>query len=150
MTRLVHLLATGCGAGYVPGIPGTAGSLLGLLLAVVLAPLAPLHYALFTATFALLAVWIADRALCGFQHKDPKQIVIDEVAGYLIVIGGHPWSWRLAIVAFCLFRVFDMVKPPPCRALERLPGGWGIVADDCMAAVYANLCLWGIRQWVVL
>ncbi|MBI4367469.1 MAG: phosphatidylglycerophosphatase A [Deltaproteobacteria bacterium] len=142
MDRLVVWFATGCGAGFVPRIPGTVGTALGMPLAAGMAALPPGPLAACVVTFGVVAMWIADRALCRFPVKDPRQIVIDEVAGYLVAVAGHPWSWRMALVAFVCFRLFDVVKPPPCRRLERLPGGVGIVADDLAAGVYTNGLVW--------
>jgi phosphatidylglycerophosphatase A len=73
-------------------------------------------------------------AACG--NKDPQFVVIDEVAGQLIALIGVPLVWKWALASFILFRIFDMVKPPPVRQLERLPGGNGIVLDDVAAGAY--------------
>lgn len=144
-TRLVHLLATGLGTGYVPVAPGTAGTVVGVALAAVLAPLPAWQLLVVVAIFCVLAVWLADLASVVFHDRDPKHVVIDEIAGYLVAVVGHPWSWRLALAAFLLFRLFDVVKPPPCRHAERWRGGLGIVADDLLAGVYVNLLLWVLR-----
>lgn len=149
-TRLVKIFATGFGTGYVPAAPGTAGTLVGVALAALLAPLPLRQLLLIVAVFCVLAVWIADLAHVYFDHKDPKQVVIDEVAGYLVAVVGHPWSWKLALAAFLLFRLFDVTKPPPCRQAERLRGGLGIVADDLLAGLYVSLVLWIVSRWIAL
>lgn len=76
-----------------------------------------------------------------FGRTDPGQIVIDEVMGMLITLFLNPVGWTGAIVGFGLFRAADILKPFPARRLERLPGGVGVMADDAMAAIYANLAL---------
>ena len=96
-----------------------------------------------------MAIWIAGQALPVFVGKDPKQIVVDEVAGYLVTLVGHPFSWPIAVAAFLLFRLFDITKPPPCRRVERWRGGLGICADDIIAGVYANILLWGLQRWFI-
>ena len=73
---------------------------------------------------------------------DPGPVVIDELVGYLVSVAFLPHSIWIAVAGFFLFRAFDIVKPPPARQLERLPGGWGIVLDDVSAGVYCQLILW--------
>lgn len=73
---------------------------------------------------------------------DPGPVVIDELVGYLVSVAFLPHSIWIAVAGFFLFRAFDIVKPPPARRLERLPGGWGIVLDDVSAGVYCQLILW--------
>ena len=96
--------------------------------------------ALFTTA---LGIFTADRVfrsgLYGEGREDPQQIVIDEFAGYFVTIIGLPHTTTGLVVGFVLFRLFDIAKPPPIRKVEDLPGGWGIVLDDVMAGVYANL-----------
>jgi phosphatidylglycerophosphatase A len=139
------LLATWFGCGYAPVAPGTAGSAAAVLIAMALARwggLSPVHFALMGAALFLPAVWAAGKAEEAFARKDPGQVVVDEVLGQWIALAGArtlvPESW---LAAFLLFRIFDIWKPWPVRRLERLPGGWGINADDAMAGVYAALVL---------
>lgn len=75
------------------------------------------------------------------HHPDPSEVVIDEVVGMMVTLAYLPWSFISIGLGFLLFRVFDIIKPPPARQLERLPGGWGIVMDDVVAGIYANLAL---------
>ena len=136
------LLAT-CGwVGYVPLAPGTAGSLVGLacygavrLLAGEWTQLALL------AAVAGCGVWAATAAERHFGRSDPGAVVIDEVAGMLLTLLWLPVTWQGAVAGFCLFRLFDVVKPFPARQVERLSGGWGIMADDIAAAAYAHVAL---------
>ena len=77
----------------------------------------------------------------GGDHQDPGVVVIDEAIGYLVTVAALPHGFWTAVAGFFLFRLLDIVKPPPCRWLERVPGGWGIVLDDVMAGVYGQLIL---------
>ena len=193
--RFAYAIATVLGTGYLKPGPGTWGSAVGLLIAVVSHPFtwflflgkgievavgktAPLLTG-FGGTLLLLApsvaVWLF-LALLGVrtsrdvsQHagtKDPQFVVIDEVSGVhlALILGLAPvtpmvllrpedaatfalysgmsvLNWKFLLAGFLLFRLFDIAKPFPCRRLEKLPGGWGIMADDWMAGVYAAICL---------
>jgi phosphatidylglycerophosphatase A len=140
--RLRLTLATGFGAGYAPIAPGTVGSLPGLLLVWLLAWLGghPAAVVGFVAV-VLLGVWAADAAEAHFGERDPGQVVIDEIAGQMLTLLFVPLSPVTLVVGFLLFRVLDVIKPPPARWLETLPRGTGIMADDLMAGAYANLLL---------
>lgn len=117
---------------------------------------------------AILGVWAAGRAARYLAAKDPQIVVIDEISGQLITFFGGPpvghiffgfslaqvarvprWptpvNWKYLLLGFILFRVFDIWKPFPARQAEALPGGWGIMADDWVAGVYAALGLWLAR-----
>jgi phosphatidylglycerophosphatase A len=193
-------VATAGGLGYFPKAPGTLGSLVGLVLAVVpywicfglgAAIIAAHHgdYSIFlkastwysapflwaqivlTLFIAGLGVWASDRVAKRFREKDPQYVVIDEVSGQhltLLLGCGVPIWWRAAqpllnatplglitmrsvlnwkylLLGFILFRVFDIWKPFPARQAESLPGGWGIMADDWIAGIYAAIGLWLAR-----
>lgn len=140
MNAIALALATALGAGYVRFAPGTFGSAVGLLLWWCL-PASPAVQA--GAIVALFAAgsWSGSVAERHFGTTDPSQVVIDEVMGMLITLFLVPVGWRGAIGGFLLFRVADVIKPFPANRLERLPGGVGIMADDAMAAVYANFAL---------
>ena len=122
-------LATIAGVGYAPFAPGTFGSAAGLALWAVLPGSATVQGAAIVLTM-VLGSW-----------SDPSAVVIDEVLGMLVTLFLVPVGWKGAIAGFLLFRVFDIVKPYPANRLERIPGGIGIMADDFMAAIYANLAL---------
>jgi len=142
-----RLIATFAFLGRVPGAPGTAASL-------VVAAAAGLWFEHLAAPWLLAAVavillpvgiWAGNRALEDFGAKDPKEFVLDEAVGQMVAcLGALPmWqaSWNLWIniaAAFALFRILDIIKPPPIRQAERLPGGWGIMADDLIAAIIAG------------
>jgi phosphatidylglycerophosphatase A len=139
------------GIGYIPVAPGTFGSAAGL---VVWALVPRTDLAQGVAIVALLAIgsWAGSIAEHHFGRVDPRQVVIDEVMGMMITLFMNPVGWLGAIVAFLMFRIFDVVKPFPANRLEKLPGGLGVMADDGMAAVYANLALRAILalgNWVI-
>jgi len=146
--RLILLLATGLGLGLIPGAPGTFGTLLGIPLAWVFARPGIFINSLSLLAFAALSVWIAGKAEVIFQKHDAQNIVIDEVAGIAVTLFLIPFSYKTAIAGFLLFRFFDIVKLGPVKwADNRLSGGFGIVADDLLAGVFANLSL-RILLWV--
>jgi phosphatidylglycerophosphatase A len=187
------------GLGYFPKAPGTLGSLVGLLIAVLPA------WAFFVLTAAIMAgnhgasvflnvsdwysdpflwaqtvlvlliaavgVWASNLVAKRFREKDPQYVVIDEVSGqHLTLLLGCAvpiwWkaaqpvidtlplglitlraalNWKYLLLGFILFRVFDIWKPFPARQAESLPGGWGIMADDWIAGIYAAIVLWLAR-----
>jgi phosphatidylglycerophosphatase A len=193
--RFAYAIATVLGTGYLKPGPGTWGSLVGILVAVISHPFTwflllgkgievaagktALLLTGFGGSLILLvpsvAVWLI-LALLGVrtsravsQHagtEDPQYVVIDEVSGvhltlilalapvapmlllrpedaatFALYSGMSILNWKFLLAGFLLFRLFDIAKPFPCRRLEKLPGGWGIMADDWMAGVYAAICL---------
>ncbi len=144
-----RLLATGFGAGYLPRAPGTFGTLVGVPIAWLLAglPFAP-HAA------AILVLFAAGLPLCGglareLGRHDPREIVWDEVVGLQFALFFSARNLEFYVLGFMLFRLFDIMKPPPLTGLERLPGGIGIMADDVGAGVYAALVLAMVHWWLV-
>ncbi len=139
---LALAVATVFGVGHVPIAPGTAGSLPGLALAFALAALAgPWAVVAGLVGVAALGTWAADAAARRLGHPDPAVVVVDEVAGQMLTLLFVPVTWQVGLLGFLLFRVFDILKPFPVGALERLPGGAGIMADDLAAGIYGNLLL---------
>jgi phosphatidylglycerophosphatase A len=131
--------------GYAPKGPGTAGSLGAILIAWLLheyANVGPLSFAALGVVLAIPGIWAAGVVAKELGREDPQIVVVDEVVGQWITLAGATHlNWKSWLAAFALFRLFDIWKPAPVRQLERLPGGWGIVADDAMAGVYAALVL---------
>jgi phosphatidylglycerophosphatase A len=194
--RFSYLIATALGVGYLKPAPGTWGSLVGLIVAVISHPFSWFivfggglvlvtgkDVPLLSGSLGMLlllapsvAVWLV-LAYLGLRTsaevatyagvKDPQYVVIDEVSGVhlALILGLAPLSgpatflnaadaqafalytgmsvmnWKYLFAAFLIFRLFDILKPFPCRRLENLPGGWGIMADDWMAGIYAAICL---------
>ena len=158
LDRAAYLIATGAGAGFAPIAPGTFGAIEALAIFIatsaLLAADTRAHLFVLTAlNVALFAigVWSAGRACHISNLEDPSQVVIDEVSGQLIAltpvaIAPSPLG---VIVAFVLFRLFDIFKPYPIRRLERLRAGWGVMADDGLAGIYAA-ALVGLALWLRL
>jgi phosphatidylglycerophosphatase A len=140
MTALALALATVCGVGYAPIAPGTFGSAAGLLLWWLL-PSSPVVQVGMVVALFVVGSWSGSVAERHFGRTDPGQVVIDEVMGMLITLFLIPVGWRGALAGFLLFRVADVIKPYPANRLEALHGGIGVMADDAMAAVYANIAL---------
>lgn len=140
--RLLLAVATGFGSGRSPVAPGTAGSAVGVLLAWPLLALPLAAYVAVTALVAGLGIVAAGTAERHLGAKDPGAIVIDEIAGMLLTLTGTVPGVGSFVAGFLLFRLFDIVKPFPCRWAERnFSGGLGVMADDLMAGVYACACL---------
>jgi len=142
MKSFFLLLATGFGTGCSPIAPGTMGTVIAIPIYFFLSAIPSPLYELTLLTFFFLSVWISTLAENHWKKKDDPRIVIDEMMGFLITLLWIPKAARFIIIGFFLFRLFDIVKPFPIRYLERrLGGGWGVVVDDMLAGVYANLCL---------
>ena len=152
--RLILQLATGLGSGRSPVAPGTAGSVLGLGYWWLLSRSPSMWvYLGFCAAGIGFAVWCSGRAAQILKERDPRSVVIDEIAVVPVALFGLKSSgsdlW-LVIVAFVLFRVFDIWKPTPIRQVERWPGGVGIVADDVLAAMCACVATHGLTCLIEL
>lgn len=136
---MVTFLATGLGSGMIRPYSGSWGSIPGVLIGWGLLRLGDdWLYVASTLAMIALSVWVSGKAEPLFG-RDSGRIVIDEFAGAFVALLGLPTHWHIIIPVFVLFRIFDVVKPYPCRRLERLPGGWGVTADDVGAGVYTNL-----------
>ena len=141
MKRIAVVMATAGGAGYSPFAPGTAGSVVGVMLYFLTASWPLLWQAALIAAVSLVGIWAGGVAAQHFGRKDPGQVVIDEVAGQLVTFFATGISYHGLIPGFLIFRLLDIVKPWPARQFESLPGGTGIMADDLMVGVYGNLLL---------
>ncbi|OGL25021.1 MAG: hypothetical protein A3G44_07775 [Candidatus Rokubacteria bacterium RIFCSPLOWO2_12_FULL_73_47] len=138
------LVATVGGSGYAPVAPGTAGSAVTVLL-LWLVPFSRTGLAAFLVAVTLVGTWAAHRAARVLGVKDPGAIVVDEVAGMTLAVLPFPLTLPTLAAGFVLFRVFDILKPPPARASQRLAGGVGVMVDDLIAGAYAALVLAGLR-----
>ena len=138
------LIASWFGCGYSPKAPGTVGAGAAILIAWLLVRAGVGRWGFLAISLAALypAIAAADRVARESGRKDPQLIVVDEVLGqWLTLAGAVRLNWRSLLIAFVLFRAFDILKPPPIRLIEQAPGGAGIVLDDMMAGVYAALVL---------
>jgi len=146
MRSLIIFFATGIYSGYAPIAPGTAGSVVGLVVIwLVFGPLwmhsPALCLLVFTIAFAI-ACWISDRAETIFDNHDDSRIVIDEVLGMAATMFGNPLAFPWMMLGFLLFRVADVVKPWPASLIDRrMRNGAGVMLDDLAAAIYANIVL---------
>jgi phosphatidylglycerophosphatase A len=146
MNRLALFVATGGYVGYVPIAPGTFGSALGLGLLWGMRTVGDGRLEVLVIVLVLaLGVWSSTVAERHAGRTDPGIVVIDEVAGMLMTMMLIPLTAISAVAGFLVFRALDILKPWPARRLEGLPGGFGIMADDAMAAVYGNLVMHGLR-----
>ena len=153
MIRLAVFLATVAYCGYFPIAPGTVGSAAGLVVyLLVWWTRSPIVESGLIAVIFVVGTWAATHAERYFGGIDPGPVVIDEVLGMLITLAFIPLGWSGALAGFLLFRVFDVLKPFPANRLETFHGGFGIMADDAMAGVYANLVLrlliWLLPAWI--
>ncbi|MBD3287366.1 phosphatidylglycerophosphatase A [candidate division KSB1 bacterium] len=148
------LISTACGVGYSPVAPGTAGSIFALLIYFFI----PENYFVFISTIFLLfiiGVWastaIEKESIEKHGHvkgHDPQIVVIDEVVGMLITLIAIPGTWNWVIAGFVLFRIFDITKIYPINISQKMPRGWGIMMDDVLAGIYANLVLQIFRLFI--
>jgi phosphatidylglycerophosphatase A len=146
-TDYLALAIATCGVGYLPLMPGTFGSLVGvaIFLALIRISAAAIVVAILFFTFA--GIWAGTRTEKLSQRKDPGKIVVDEVAGQLIALLPLlfvAWSIKTVIVSFILFRFFDIVKPYPANRLQDLEGGVGVMCDDLVAGAYAAIIVSGV------
>jgi len=153
VTRLAVFISTFGYCGYAPVAPGTVGSAAGLLVYLLVwwTGSRAVELGLIAGLFGA-GVWAGTTAERYFGGIDPGPVVIDEVVGMLITLAFIPVGLTGALAGFVLFRIFDVIKPYPAGRLERLHGGLGVMADDAMAAVYANVSLhallWMFPRWI--
>lgn len=142
MRRLAVFLATAGYAGLFPVAPGTVGAAIGVLLFIPIRSLAvPAVEIGAAAALYLAGIWAAREAERHYGRTDPGYIVLDEVAGMLVTLMLVPVSWAGVLVAFLVFRVYDIIKPLGARQCERLHGGFGVMTDDLVAGAYGNLTM---------
>jgi phosphatidylglycerophosphatase A len=146
MRSLILFFATGFGSGYAPVAPGTAGSVVGMVVVwFVSGPLwmrSPASCLLIFAIAFAIACWISDRAEKIFDNHDDSHIVLDEVLGMAVTMFGNPITFPWLMLGFLLFRIADVVKPWPASLFDRrIRNGAGVMLDDLAAAIYANIVL---------
>jgi phosphatidylglycerophosphatase A len=148
MNFLIKLIASGLGTGYFPIAPGTAGSALAVGVALCLRHWwNPSGALALCCTCFLAGVYCTTRAEKFWGH-DSGKMVIDEITGMFLPLAFIPLNWTNLFVAFLIFRLLDITKPPPARQLERLRAGWGVMADDIVAGAYTAVLMLGIEKWM--
>jgi phosphatidylglycerophosphatase A len=149
--RTAWVIATWFGCGLVPRAPGTMGSLGAVPLYLLATRWGRPGVGVAAALVTAIGVWAATVVVRELKTPDPQVIVVDEVAGMLVtMLTVREFSWRAIALGFVFFRLFDVVKPWPARALERLPLGWGVVMDDIAAGVFGAAAVLGLRTAGVL
>lgn len=157
MSGIYKVIASGFGSGYSPFAPGTAGSLVALI------PVALCFYLnwpsetssislntiilILTMVFLVLGILSSNKLEKLWGH-DAQKIVVDEMVGQWIALLFIPISWLNILLAFILFRLFDIFKPWPIRNAEKWPAGWGVMGDDVLAGIFANIVLLVINKFI--
>lgn len=138
----IHFLALGFGAGLTPKLPGTAGTVVGVFIYLPLQSLHWLYYLLLVLVLFVVGIWLCGKSAAALAVHDHPGIVWDEIVGYLITMTAAPQGWGWIMLGFCLFRLFDIYKPWPIRWLDRhVSGGFGIMIDDVLAAIFSIVIL---------
>jgi phosphatidylglycerophosphatase A len=154
---MYNAIGSAFGLGLSPVAPGSFGALLGVLYTIAAFTLAGVEGRVYAIAAALLAVaaanhWLTPWAVDYWKDEDPRHFVLDEVAGYLVVplLLPHASLWQVGFWGFLLFRIFDVVKIPPARQIDRhLHGPWGILLDDLVSGAYAAAALYAYRAWAL-
>ena len=139
---LVKLLTTFFGTGYFPIAPGSAGSLAAAAIIWFLIPNNSIHYIIIIFILIPIVAWLCGHGKDFWGKTDARKIVIDEALGMAITYIWIPKKIPLFLIGFLLFRLYDIVKIPPASRAEKIPGGWGVLLDDVISGIYANIGLW--------
>ncbi len=138
---LAFLVATGGFVGKIPIAPGTLGTLVAIPIMFIYWDKGILAQLSIAAAVFFIGLWASIVIVEKYKEKDPEYIVIDEIAGFMITMIGIKLTLIHLALGFILFRLYDILKPPPIKMFEKLPSGLGVMADDIVAGVYAWLCL---------
>lgn len=138
-TKAAYVFTTGFGIGYIPVIPGTAASLVAAIIYWIL-PVGDFFLLVISIILFFPGVYFSTIVERN-ENKDPGKIVIDEFLGQWMTYLLIPKTMTFLILGFLIFRIFDIIKPFPANVSQKLSGGWGIMLDDVIAAIYANICL---------
>ncbi|MFQ5659915.1 MAG: phosphatidylglycerophosphatase A [Gammaproteobacteria bacterium] len=138
----IHFLSLGFGAGFTPKLPGTAGTLVGVLIYLPVQSLQWPYYLGLVAVLFLSGIWLCGRTADALGLPDHPAIVWDEIIGYLLSMTLAPRGWGWIVLGFCLFRLFDIWKPWPIQWLDReVKGGAGIMLDDALAGLFSAMLI---------
>ncbi|WP_162801786.1 phosphatidylglycerophosphatase A family protein [Candidatus Chromulinivorax destructor] len=138
--KLCTYIATLGPVGYLPA-PGTMGSLATLPLVYAISSLFMLDQCIFILFFSIISYFAIKKALPYFVSHDPSHIILDEVIGCLVTFIGIDFSCQSLVVGFFLFRLFDILKPFGIKNIEKIGGAWGVILDDVIAGLFANIIL---------
>ena len=141
INNIILFIAQGAYSGRFPKAPGTAGTLVGVLLYLVIQNVRLAWYAVAVLVVTGIGTWAAGAADRVLGTKDSPSIVIDEIAGFLVSMFLIPGTWEFVAAAFLIFRFFDILKPWPLHGLQKVSGGAGVMIDDIGAGIYTNIIL---------
>lgn len=149
--RLITVLTSFFYLGYSPFASGSCGTIGALPLYYIMSQLlTDIQYLLLVIILSVFCIFLSFKAIKIYKNNDPKEVVLDEVVGYLVAMAFIKPTAVNIIIGFVLFRLFDIVKPFPINRLEKLKGGYGIVMDDIAAGIYTNLILIGINSLIIM
>jgi phosphatidylglycerophosphatase A len=149
MKTFYKIIASGFGSGFSPVAPGTCGSLVACLILYLLNLFVPaaddfynycLLHVLLCIFFTIIGIISVNKIEVEWGHDSPE-FTVDEIVGMWFALLLIPFTWTTVLIAFALFRFFDILKPFGIRSLEKVHGGWGVMLDDILAGVYANVLL---------
>lgn len=147
----VVLIATGFGSGLVPRAPGTAGTVIAIPLYLLMQSLSLPAYLLITAVLFIMGILVCSYTANKLGVHDHPAIVIDEIVGFLVTMIAAPAGWLWLVIGFILFRIFDAAKPWPISWFDRaVPGGFGIMLDDVIAAAFSLAIIQGLSYLQVI
>lgn len=147
MRKIIKFTTSFFYIGHSPIAPGTLGSLAGLLIYFVVKDKVPIYAFSLVFTF-ILGILFSSEAERIYKRKDAQMIVIDEAFGMMLSMFLVPYNVWIMILGFILFRTFDILKPPPARAIEKFSGSFGIMFDDIIAAIYTNFILQIVARFI--
>ncbi len=148
--KLGNWISTVLKIGYLPIAPGTWGSLAATVTwFIIIESISTITFTIVIVIIFILGVYTSSITEGYLTKKDPSIIVIDEWVGQWIALLFLPKSLMWGLVAFALFRLFDIWKPYPIKTLDKIPSGWGIMLDDVLAGVYTLLVLSVLRVWIL-
>lgn len=140
--KIAIFLATGFYSGFFPLAPGTAGTLVAIPIYFIIYRFASvIYYSIITLVLLLIGIIVSSIAIRIFRQEDPSPVVLDEMVGFLVAMFMINVTWWRLLGAFFLYRIFDIIKPFPAGAVEGLGKGIGIMADDLVAGIYANIIM---------